>query len=196
MDNRLRFRHIGIKMTGEKAKTENFWFSGLSRPIDFPVSHSTFVSMLLFTAKCGLQRTGALLMLQQRSLATQTSQTIVLDYIKYSPDSASNSPPLVICHGLFGSKQNWKSLARAFTKRLATDVYTLVRPIARERDPLICSTSIYRTPTWSRICETTVTVRTVTLTPMMLWQRTWRCFWTSRASIIPWSWATAWVARW
>jgi len=33
---------------------------------------------------------------------------------------------LVICHGLFGSKQNWRSLAKAFAQRLGMNVYTLV----------------------------------------------------------------------
>lgn len=83
--------------------------------------------MLAHTTKWGLQRAGSCLMLQQRSLATQTNQILDLDYSKVSAESSSNLPPLIICHGLFGSKQNWKSLARAFSKRLGTDVYSLVR---------------------------------------------------------------------
>ncbi|KAJ1992628.1 hypothetical protein H4R33_000954 [Dimargaris cristalligena] len=34
-------------------------------------------------------------------------------------------PPLVILHGLFGSKQNWQSLGRAMAQRLGCDVYAL-----------------------------------------------------------------------
>lgn len=33
---------------------------------------------------------------------------------------------MVICHGLFGSKQNWRSLAKAFAQKLGMNVYTLV----------------------------------------------------------------------
>ncbi|WVW79933.1 hypothetical protein I302_101904 [Kwoniella bestiolae CBS 10118] len=32
---------------------------------------------------------------------------------------------LVICHGLFGSKQNWRSLAKTFASKLGMPVYTL-----------------------------------------------------------------------
>lgn len=34
-------------------------------------------------------------------------------------------PPFVILHGLFGSKQNWRSLGKSFASRLQTPVYTL-----------------------------------------------------------------------
>lgn len=33
---------------------------------------------------------------------------------------------MIICHGLFGSKQNWRSLAKAFAQKLGMNVYTLV----------------------------------------------------------------------
>lgn len=33
--------------------------------------------------------------------------------------------PLVICHGLFGSKQNWRSLSKTFASRLGCPVYSL-----------------------------------------------------------------------
>ncbi|KAI9305316.1 Alpha/Beta hydrolase protein, partial [Cunninghamella echinulata] len=32
---------------------------------------------------------------------------------------------VIICHGLFGSKQNWKSLAKAMGHRLKRDIYAL-----------------------------------------------------------------------
>ncbi|KAG9296937.1 hypothetical protein G9A89_006892 [Geosiphon pyriformis] len=48
-----------------------------------------------------------------------------LEYQPPSPQQPSEIPPLVILHGLFGSKQNWKSLARAFSQRLNTRVLTL-----------------------------------------------------------------------
>ncbi|KAI8344162.1 Alpha/Beta hydrolase protein [Chlamydoabsidia padenii] len=34
-------------------------------------------------------------------------------------------PPLIICHGLFGSKQNWASLCRAAAQRIQRDIYAL-----------------------------------------------------------------------
>ncbi|KAI9338632.1 Alpha/Beta hydrolase protein [Pilaira anomala] len=37
----------------------------------------------------------------------------------------SNDPPVLICHGLFGSKQNWTSLAKAMSNRLSRTVYTI-----------------------------------------------------------------------
>ncbi|KAI8138194.1 Alpha/Beta hydrolase protein, partial [Fennellomyces sp. T-0311] len=33
--------------------------------------------------------------------------------------------PLIVCHGLFGSKQNWRSLGKSMSQRLDRDVYTL-----------------------------------------------------------------------
>lgn len=55
-----------------------------------------------------------------------------------------NRPPLVILHGLFGSKQNWRSLGKAFAQRLQAPVYALDLPhhgtspwpIASSRPPL------------------------------------------------------------
>ncbi|KAG2183493.1 hypothetical protein INT43_006499 [Umbelopsis isabellina] len=82
--------------------------------------------MLRNAGKVVATKAGPWLTLSQRTFATQHHEVVDLDYTKFSPDNAKSSkPPLVICHGLFGSKQNWKSLARAFTKRLNTDVYTL-----------------------------------------------------------------------
>lgn len=40
--------------------------------------------------------------------------------------SAKPSSPLVILHGLYGSKQNWRSLSRGLAQRTGRDVYALV----------------------------------------------------------------------
>ncbi|KAI8333893.1 Alpha/Beta hydrolase protein [Chlamydoabsidia padenii] len=56
------------------------------------------------------------------------TSTVPLSYTKYSATnttSPNDSSPLVICHGLFGSKQNWKALAKALNRRLSRDVYAL-----------------------------------------------------------------------
>ncbi|WVQ79075.1 hypothetical protein IAT38_001169 [Cryptococcus sp. DSM 104549] len=47
----------------------------------------------------------------------------VVEPSKPSPEAEGQS--LVICHGLFGSKQNWRSLAKAFAAKLGMPVYTL-----------------------------------------------------------------------
>lgn len=67
--------------------------------------------------------------LAYRHLARQnysTSKAIDMSYDKYSM-KPSSKPPVLICHGLFGSKQNWTSLAKAMSNRLLRDVYTIVR---------------------------------------------------------------------
>lgn len=48
-----------------------------------------------------------------------------------SSDSASKGP-LIILHGLYGSKQNWRSLAKKMAQRMKTDVYALVRFLSTE----------------------------------------------------------------
>ncbi|TYJ57736.1 hypothetical protein B9479_001590 [Cryptococcus floricola] len=47
----------------------------------------------------------------------------VVEPSKPSPEAEGQS--LVICHGLFGSKQNWRSLAKAFAAQLGMPVYAL-----------------------------------------------------------------------
>lgn len=48
-------------------------------------------------------------------------------YPAVASSSSSGKGPLVILHGLFGSKQNWRSLAKSLAQRTSRDVYTLVR---------------------------------------------------------------------
>ncbi|CAG8581295.1 7834_t:CDS:2, partial [Diversispora eburnea] len=54
--------------------------------------------------------------------------TVKLEYSIYEPPrprERPDSPPIIILHGLFGSKQNWKILSRAFSHRLNTHVFAL-----------------------------------------------------------------------
>ncbi|KAI8088740.1 Alpha/Beta hydrolase protein [Halteromyces radiatus] len=61
-----------------------------------------------------------------RSYTTGSSNTIPLSFTKYpARGSIQNSSPLAICHGLFGSKQNWRGLAKAMSQRLSRDVYAM-----------------------------------------------------------------------
>ncbi|CAO3647443.1 unnamed protein product [Mucor hiemalis] len=53
-----------------------------------------------------------------------TVSAVPLSFEKYSI-KPSTLPPVLICHGLFGSKQNWTSLAKAMSNRLSRDVYTI-----------------------------------------------------------------------
>ncbi|KAI9272189.1 Alpha/Beta hydrolase protein [Helicostylum pulchrum] len=50
--------------------------------------------------------------------------SVPLSFNKYSV-KPSSEPPVLICHGLFGSKQNWSSLAKAMSNRLSRTVYTI-----------------------------------------------------------------------
>jgi pimeloyl-ACP methyl ester carboxylesterase len=55
-------------------------------------------------------------------------QALSLQYDHYTstinPPNAT-SKPLFIVHGLFGSKQNWRSLSKALSQRLGTSVYAV-----------------------------------------------------------------------
>ncbi|KAI8882811.1 alpha/beta-hydrolase [Backusella circina FSU 941] len=53
------------------------------------------------------------------------STTVRLSFDKYENTSSSKNRPLVICHGLFGSKQNWRGLGKAFSIQSSRDVYTI-----------------------------------------------------------------------
>lgn len=65
--------------------------------------------------------------------APATGKTVALDFEHYpAPKDAAdkatvnpNAEAVVVCHGLFGSKQNWRSLGRAMAKRFCLPVYAL-----------------------------------------------------------------------
>ncbi|KAI8459169.1 alpha/beta hydrolase [Phakopsora pachyrhizi] len=65
------------------------------------------------------------------SLASIKNQTlhplgaaVDLSFERFGNPSKVN-PPMIILHGLFGSKQNWRSIAKRFAEVLSTEVYTL-----------------------------------------------------------------------
>ncbi|TRM66202.1 Alpha/Beta hydrolase protein [Schizophyllum amplum] len=61
-----------------------------------------------------------------RRLHSAASAVVELDYSKNVPANANEKEkPLVILHGLFGSKRNWMSLAKAFATELHRPVYAL-----------------------------------------------------------------------
>ncbi|KAI8978472.1 Alpha/Beta hydrolase protein [Pilobolus umbonatus] len=50
-------------------------------------------------------------------------RTVALSFERFG--QSSEKKPLIICHGLFGSKQQWKSIAKVLSDRLDREVYTL-----------------------------------------------------------------------
>ncbi|KAF8755091.1 Alpha beta-hydrolase [Rhizoctonia solani] len=59
-----------------------------------------------------------------RSLSTSRSP-LDLAYEKVDPPESKSTSPLLIVHGLYGSKQNWRSLSKAFARKLGRPVYTV-----------------------------------------------------------------------
>ncbi|KAF9924633.1 hypothetical protein FBU30_005429 [Linnemannia zychae] len=60
--------------------------------------------------------------------ATKLVSPVTLSFTevpKPSPQEQAKSQPIVVMHGLFGSKQNWKALSKAMAHRLNTRVLTV-----------------------------------------------------------------------
>ena len=66
----------------------------------------------------------------KRLYSSSTSKTLPLSFTKYDIPTKdkliSRKQPLIICHGLFGSKQNWRSLAKSISLQCNCEVYTIV----------------------------------------------------------------------
>lgn len=116
---------------------------------------SCYVNVMLPTKSPRLAFTSSVFA-RKRSFSNRSLQPLDLHYERVgSPSTAATGPigPLVICHGLLcvfrtfpanfmrvlltprgilysfsGSKQNWRSLSKAFATRLHTDIYSLVIP--------------------------------------------------------------------
>ncbi|CAE7175971.1 unnamed protein product [Rhizoctonia solani] len=59
-----------------------------------------------------------------RQLSTSRSP-VDLAFEKVDPTEPKSKSPLLIVHGLYGSKQNWRSLSKAFSRKLGRPVYTV-----------------------------------------------------------------------
>ncbi|KAL1926568.1 hypothetical protein VTP01DRAFT_5689 [Rhizomucor pusillus] len=63
---------------------------------------------------------------KRRVSSLRSTTPVPLSYDKYPAQTrATGKAPLLIAHGLFGSKQNWRSLGKALSSRLGRDVYAL-----------------------------------------------------------------------
>ncbi|KAK6731508.1 hypothetical protein RB195_007767 [Necator americanus] len=55
-----------------------------------------------------------------------SGKALELASIRYGdPSKDRERPPLIICHGLFGQKQNWHSVSKAMQRRLGCTIYSL-----------------------------------------------------------------------
>ncbi|KAK9236627.1 Alpha/Beta hydrolase protein [Lipomyces kononenkoae] len=90
------------------------------------------VRRLLVSSRCVLDTplfTGTRqLSTSRRPLAASSEQPIQLEYLQFDPSTSekdSNVAPIIVLHGLLGSKQNNRSVCRQFAKELNTTVYAL-----------------------------------------------------------------------
>ncbi|KAJ2056311.1 hypothetical protein GGI17_006266 [Coemansia sp. S146] len=51
--------------------------------------------------------------------------TVKLEFTATKAEIASNKAPLVILHGLFGSKQNWRAISKQLSRVLGRDTYSV-----------------------------------------------------------------------
>ncbi|KAJ2820463.1 Rho-type GTPase activating protein Rga1, partial [Coemansia sp. 'formosensis'] len=51
--------------------------------------------------------------------------TVKLEFTATKAETASNKAPLVILHGLFGSKQNWRAISKQLSRTLGRDTYSV-----------------------------------------------------------------------
>lgn len=120
---------------------------------------------------------------------------VALSFTRYENNASdSNAPPVLVLHGLFGSKSNWNSLGKAFHKNTKP-----VRKVIIERMGIVIDSMnikmigsiLHRsTPSMPAI---TATVHTRTNTPTTIWWRIWCNSTKHWASIRPPSLGTAWA---
>ncbi|KAJ2767062.1 hypothetical protein IWQ56_003473 [Coemansia nantahalensis] len=60
-----------------------------------------------------------------RRPAGRALSTVPLAFVKNAAEAPTGRPPLVVLHGLFGSKQNWRAIAKQLARTLGRDVYSV-----------------------------------------------------------------------
>ncbi|CED84045.1 Predicted alpha/beta hydrolase [Phaffia rhodozyma] len=90
------------------------------------------MSLRTLPLKFGLGRVSRSTCLHSRSIASLSAaslpdipEPIDLPFELAEPKNRTSDDTLVIAHGLFGSKQNWRSLTRAFAQELGMPVYAI-----------------------------------------------------------------------
>ncbi|KAJ2422638.1 hypothetical protein GGF47_003530 [Coemansia sp. RSA 2524] len=63
--------------------------------------------------------------LQLRLSGMRWQSTVALNYTVNTPDHSTDKAPLVILHGLFGSKQNWRAISKQLSRTLQRPTYTV-----------------------------------------------------------------------
>ncbi|PVU93593.1 hypothetical protein BB561_003167 [Smittium simulii] len=87
--------------------------------------------MILITAhplcffKKAIIKNTSILKRKINTLAASAPRTVDLAYFKVESHPQISKSPIVILHGLLGSKKNWKSLSKRFSNALSRDVYSL-----------------------------------------------------------------------
>lgn len=62
-------------------------------------------------------------LLHSVSYKAVASNVVTLSSLKFNPDTPKTTCPLLIFHGLFGSKHNWKTASDKLAKRIQREVY-------------------------------------------------------------------------
>ncbi|KAJ2158821.1 hypothetical protein GGF46_003474 [Coemansia sp. RSA 552] len=61
-----------------------------------------------------------------RQRGVRLLSTVSLEFTRVTPDRANHAaPPLVILHGLFGSKQNWRAISKQLAHTLGCSTYSI-----------------------------------------------------------------------
>ncbi|KAJ2698382.1 hypothetical protein H4R19_005598 [Coemansia spiralis] len=60
-----------------------------------------------------------------RPAAARALSTVPLAFVKNAAEAPAGRAPLVVVHGLFGSKQNWRAIAKQLARTLGRDVYSV-----------------------------------------------------------------------
>lgn len=96
-----------------------------------PASQTAMIISLAQRVYPGAARLHNFSLARRLTTAPATGQTVALSFDHYAPASLKGPVrkagvgAVVLAHGLFGSKQNWRSVARDMAKRFAVPIYAV-----------------------------------------------------------------------
>ncbi|XP_031572207.1 protein ABHD11-like [Actinia tenebrosa] len=61
----------------------------------------------------------------RQSSSLITSSPVRLAYVRVEGKDTDPDPPLFICHGLFGAKKNWRSIAKALNRKTSREIVAI-----------------------------------------------------------------------